>query len=127
MCAWVCTFDFACGSFLRVGGRCPCHVSCGGHVIKSGHCLENTIFVKHNINCNTRISASYYNMGTKIDGFKMICFNCIEECQPAKESSNIKKEYQAFLESNQSHMQCFRDGPCPHFGLKFNVTESNEN
>ena len=27
----------------------------------------------------------------------MICFNCLEECQPAMESSNIKKEYQAFL------------------------------
>ena len=36
-------------------------------------------------------------MGSKIDGFKMICFNCLEECQPATESSNIKKEYQAFL------------------------------
>ena len=27
----------------------------------------------------------------------MICFNCLEECQPAIESGNITKEYQAFF------------------------------
>ena len=59
--------------------------SCGGPFIKTGHHLEKTIFVRLNINCNTKISAQYYNMGSKIDGFKMICFNCLEEYQPAIE------------------------------------------
>ena len=73
------------------------YYSCGGPVIEYGHQLENIIFVRLNIVFNTKISAQYYNMGTKIDGFKMICFNCLEECQPAIESGNITKQYQAFF------------------------------
>ena len=60
--------------------------------------LETRIFMSTNITCNTTISSQYYSKIVKnLDGYRKICFSCLEECKFAKENPSYIEKIRSFL------------------------------
>ena len=45
----------------------------------------------------TNISSQYYALKNKLEGYKMICFYCLEDCEPAMEDEKYLKQFKSFL------------------------------
>ena len=71
--------------------------SCGGPILPENHQLANTVFVQARVTCKTNISSQYYSRREMIEGFKLICFNCLRENDIAIEEEDITKQYKSFL------------------------------
>ena len=72
--------------------------SCGSWLLPPGHPLVNLIFISTNITCKSPISSQYYSkIGKNLDGYRNICFWCLEECEFAKEDPSYADKFRSFL------------------------------
>ena len=72
--------------------------SCGSFIVPPGHYLEQVVFISDHINCQSPISSQYYSTeGKRLEGYKNICFNCLEEGEFALEDEMYVRNYKSFL------------------------------
>ena len=67
--------------------------TCGGPILADDHHLKEMCFVNKGLTCKKAISSTYYSLGDKLDGFRMICFNCLEEGDIAVEDPDEIAKY----------------------------------
>ena len=76
---------------------------CGGPFISLEHDLSSVVFIQNIKNgCKDHIRPMYFKAGEKLDGFKMICHSCLEECVPAVEDESFISQYSFFAPRYES-------------------------